>query len=108
MDSDDCRGRNPGLKSDPGHPLNSGALAGEALSREDAAACGKESLDKAVMQRLVQVSAAVADDGNAVVGIYGLVERGEHDTTGRYAEKYQRIDVVGAKNHAEIRTGEST
>jgi len=60
------------------------------------------------VKRCVQVSATVADYGKTVIGVRGLDESGKNDTTGRNAVKDQCVDVIGAKNHGEIRAGEGT
>jgi hypothetical protein len=43
-----------------------------------------------------------------VIGVSSLDKSGKDDTTGRNAVKNQCIDVIGAKNHGEIRAGEGT
>ena len=58
------------------------------------------------MKRCVQVGATIADNRNTVIGISSLDKSGKDDTTGRNAVKNQRIDVISAKNHSEIRTDE--
>ena len=60
------------------------------------------------MKHRVQVSATIADDRKTVIGISSFDKGGKDDTTGRNAVKHQRIDVIGAKNHREIRAGEGT
>ena len=60
------------------------------------------------MERQVQVSATIANDCEAVIGVSCLDKSGKDDTTGRNAVKNQCIDVIGAKNHSEIRAGEGT
>jgi hypothetical protein len=52
----------------------------------------------------VQVSATIADDRKTVIGVSSLDKSGKDDTTGRNAQKNQRIDVIGAKDHGEKRT----
>ena len=60
------------------------------------------------MKRWVQVSATIADDCNTVIGVSSLDKSGKDDTAGRNAVKNQCIDVIGAKNHSEVRAGEGT
>ena len=60
------------------------------------------------MKRCVQVSATIADDRKTVIGVSSVDKSGKDDTTGRDAVKNQCIDVIGAKNHSEIRAGEGT
>ena len=60
------------------------------------------------MKRRVQVSATIADDRKTVIGVSSVDKSGKDDTTGRNAIKNQCIDVIGAKNHGEIRAGEGT
>ena len=60
------------------------------------------------MKGWVQVSAAIPDDRKPVIGISSVDKSGKDDTTGRDAAKNQCIDVIGAKNHREIRAGEGT
>ena len=60
------------------------------------------------MKRRVQVSATIGDDRKTVIGVSSFDESGEDDTAGRNAVKNQCIDVIGAKNHIEIRAGEGT
>ena len=60
------------------------------------------------MKRRVQVSATIADDRKTVIGVSSVDKSGKDDTTGRDAAKNQCIDVIGAKNHREIRAGEGT
>jgi hypothetical protein len=60
------------------------------------------------VKHCVQVSAAIADDRETVIGVSSVDKSGKNDTTGRDAVKNRCIDVIGAKNHSEIRAGEGT
>ena len=60
------------------------------------------------MKRRVQVSATIADDRKTVIGVSSVDKSGKDDTTGSNAAKNQCVDVIGAKNHREIRAGEGT
>ena len=59
------------------------------------------------MKRRVQIRAAVADHRQTIIGVGSLGQRGKHNTAGRNAEENQRIDLIGPKNHSEIRPGKS-
>ena len=58
------------------------------------------------MKRRVQVGATIADGRKTVIGVSSLDESGKDRAAGCNAVKNQRIDLLGAKNHSEIRAGE--
>jgi hypothetical protein len=58
------------------------------------------------VKRCVQVSAAIADDRKTVIGVSSVDKSGKDHTAGRNAIKNQCVDVIGRKNHGEIRAGE--
>ena len=59
-------------------------------------------MSSAAGQFLVEAGAAVLDYDEAVVGIGGFAEGGEHAAAGGDAEEDERFDVVGAEDHFEV------
>lgn len=53
-------------------------------------------------QFLVEAGVAVLDYGEAVVGIGGFAEGGEHAAAGGDAEHDERFDGVAAEDHFEV------
>jgi len=65
----------------------------------------KDLVDEAGVNALVQIRATILDDDDAIVSI-GRVERGREDGAAcRDPKEDQRVDVVGAEQSIEIRTG---
>jgi hypothetical protein len=60
------------------------------------------------METGVHVGAAVLDDSEAEVVVDGFEQSREHDTAGGNAEEDKRVNVVGAEDHPEVGSGEST
>ncbi|MBB5058119.1 hypothetical protein HDF16_002825 [Granulicella aggregans] len=60
------------------------------------------------MKLKVKVSAAVAYDGKAIIGVGGLDEGRQNHTAGGNAIKDQGIDIVGAEDHGKIGSRERT
>jgi hypothetical protein len=78
------------------------------LRREDKPARGEEPLNKTIMKLYVQIRAAIAYDGNTIIGVSGLEKSGKDDAARRDSVKNQRIDVIGAEDHREIGASEGT
>ena len=77
----------------------------KTFRREDGPTCREKSLNEAIVKRCVQVSATIADHRKTVIGVSGFDKSGKDDATGRDAQKGQRIDVIGTKNHGKVRAG---
>jgi hypothetical protein len=97
-------------------PRLTGAGRGRSLrgsERPNDLDCGRDAgllredlLEQDAVNFIVAIRAAVAGNGEAVVGVGSMTQRGENDTTRGNTGKDQRIDIVRPEDHVEIRSVE--
>ena len=57
------------------------------------------------MELGIQISTTILNNRDTEIGVNSFEQSGQDDAAGSNAKQNQRVNVIGAKDHIEIRTG---